>query len=187
MFDTKVAAQRLVDMLGIEDRPALVVAAQCARVDTVGKVQLVGLSHHPIGPGLILLHDDVAADRPVVLAVSRVVEIGAAKIRADHHHQAVSDAVHLGVFPQVVDRTGQVGQLPFMVSVVVRVRVESAQPQLRAHRDAGLERQHRKLCLLAQRAAIIVRSLLFLLKLVFGRNRIAVCLQPPKFGSIPPI
>ena len=67
------------------------------------KMQTVRLADRPAGPGPVLLHDHEAADRPVVLPVARVVEVGAPKVRADHHYHPVSDTVLLGVVPQVVD------------------------------------------------------------------------------------
>ena len=62
---------------------------------------------------------DVAADRPVVLAVLRVVEVRAAEVGAHHHHHPVRHAVLLRVVPQIVHAVREVAQQPLMVRVVV--------------------------------------------------------------------
>ena len=132
LLDAKVPPQRLVHVLGVDDGAAPVVAAERARVHPLREVQPVGLAHRTARPGLVLLHDDVAADGPVVLARLRVVEVRAPEVRADHHHHAVGHPVLLGVLPQVVDRVGEVAEQPLVVRVVVRVGVESSEPQVRA-------------------------------------------------------
>ena len=64
-----------------------------------------------------------------------------------------------------------------MLRVVVVVRIEAAQPQIRAHRDTRLERQHCQLRLLAQRTVVVIWPRLPSLKFILGRNLIRVRLQ----------
>ena len=61
-----------------------------------------------------------------------------------------------------------------MQRIVVRVRVEPAEIQVRAHGNTRLERQHRELRLTAQRAPLPLDSLFSFFNLVLGRDRVRV-------------
>ena len=88
----------------------------------------IRLADHAVRPGLVLLHHDVAADGPVILAALGVVVVRAPEVRADHHYQPVGHAVLLGVVPQEVHGVRQRAEQPFVVGVVGAVRVEAAEP-----------------------------------------------------------
>ena len=65
--DAQVLPQGLVDVLGMDPPSRRVVPLQGAWIDLLRKVPLVRLSDHAVRPSLVLLHDDEATDRPVIL------------------------------------------------------------------------------------------------------------------------
>ena len=125
-------------------------------MDALGEVQCVGLAYRAIRPGLVLLHDDVAADRPVVLAIIGVVRVGAPEVRADHDEQPIRDFVAFGKVPEIVDRLSQFGQQRPRPIVVGRVRVESRHPEIRTYSDPRLEGENGKLHLQPQRTTPVI-------------------------------
>ena len=66
--------------------------------------------------------------------------VGSGKVRSHHHHETVCQALLFGIVPQVVDRIREVSHQPSLVRIVIVVRVEAAQAQVCADRDANRER-----------------------------------------------
>ena len=134
----------------MDDRAIGIVVPKRRRIDPPGEVHVVCFADGTIRPRLVLLHDDEAADRPMVLSVAGVVVVGSPEVGTHHNHQSVGDTLGLREVPQVVDAIGQLCKPVRVEGVVVGVRVEAPQCQIRTDRGTRPETQHRELRLASQ-------------------------------------
>ena len=111
VLDAEIPAQRLVHVLGVDDGPVRVVAAQGS--SGLMRWAKCSPSVSPTARPVQRWYFSMTTKLPMgqwSLPGLRVVEVRAPEVRADDHHHAVGHAVTLGVLPQVVDGVGEVAR-----------------------------------------------------------------------------
>ncbi|EGV49858.1 hypothetical protein Rifp1Sym_fn00020 [endosymbiont of Riftia pachyptila (vent Ph05)] len=151
LVDTQQFAQLTLDVARLEQH-AGAVELQGAWIDGQFLMAWAARADDPVGPADPLPHQQLAARRPVVLAVVAVVAGGAPHIRGDMHQQAVGQSDLFRLAPEVVEATGQPQQGRRLVVVMVSVGVETATAEDPGDAHAG-RRHHQKQVHVAHQAA----------------------------------
>ena len=97
----QVLTQSLMNVGGGQ-KHAISIFSQRLRVKWASEVQLIRRSYHLVTPRGALLHDDVGANWPMVLAVTLIDEIRPAEVGANNEQNAVSEAQFFCCIPKKV-------------------------------------------------------------------------------------
>src|SRR5262245_1003981 len=147
--DARVLAERLVDVLRSDSIALLLVELERLRIDRDGELLFVGGSDDPVALDAAA-QEQGRPDRPVVLAVARVVGRGPAHLALDDDHELLADLQIPGPADEVRDPGQELGDELHLVRVVVGVAVELPDGEVGRHAHASLEGRERDLRLLLQ-------------------------------------
>ena len=100
------------------------VLSEGRRINSLGEVKFICQSDDAITPRSIPLHNDGRSHRPVIFALTVIVEISSAEVRADNQQDAISNPQFLCVIPEEIQCISQVGVEDFVLCVVIFVSVK---------------------------------------------------------------
>ena len=147
VLQSEISAQSLVHVFWINNGAVGIIPCQGVRVNSVSVLGFVGFADHAVTPGWRRFHDDGRANRPVILAIVRIVMWRPGKVGCDDHSQAISQVVFRGQGPEHIDSVVLVSEQRLMQCVVVGVGVISTGEEVSRACDARVKGRHSQLYL----------------------------------------